>query len=409
MLLPAIPEYDQAVLNLQKTVKSSHFSGGRPQADKGALLVKGYTGAVSRVYPIDVNGRRKALRCWFVEVQDVESRYTVMRRYLSQHPAKCLANFEYIKNGIDVKGHTWPILYMEWVDGIRLNRFLDQNIRSPNLIKSLAEGFVDMVAELHKKKISHGDLQDGNILITGTSGSHILTLIDYDTIHAPPLNGVPRKLMGLPSYQSPYPREESLDPLKADHFSELVIYLSLRAFSEVPELWHINTEKKLLFDESDYKNPRTSNAFSRLSSLSSEIRFLNKKLAEYCAQRDLNRLQPLEVVLRENRRNFGTGDLLVEAYFVPKEPPEFFSPTGLDPWNKTHLAATAKETEQSEIEAFFRQDSQPPKEPVKRLSTPGATPPTIPKKQSNEGVFWIVLVVAISLVALCMLVNILTL
>ena len=58
-----------------------------------------------------------------------------------------------------------PITRMEWVEGVSLREFIEQNLQNPHIFKVVADEFQKMVSALHKHQIAHGDLQDGNILL----------------------------------------------------------------------------------------------------------------------------------------------------------------------------------------------------------------------------------------------------
>lgn len=133
-----------------------------------------------------------------------------------------------------MNGVKFPIVRMEWVDGISFKRFLANNIHNPAQIRRFADKFLEMVKELHQNNISHGDLQHGNIIVR-TNGD--ICLIDYDGLYVPGLSNEKDDIKGLDGYQ--HPNRKKLDKLspKSDYFSELIIYLSLLAISEKPSYW----------------------------------------------------------------------------------------------------------------------------------------------------------------------------
>ena len=66
---------------------------------------------------------------------------------------------------------------------------------------------------------------------------------------------------GLPCYQHPRRGESGLATVRDDYFSELVIYLSLLAVAENPNLWRqhpappLRRDKELLFVPEDFIAP----------------------------------------------------------------------------------------------------------------------------------------------------------
>jgi serine/threonine protein kinase len=309
MQYPSKLDYDNAVWNLSKTVRCSEFSGGNPRND--GLDLEHYTGGFSRVYLIDLNNRTVVLRVWLNEIPNVRSLYTQADKLLSEKPNPYFVNFRYIKQGIEVNQHVWPVLYMDWVNGLTLNKFLDTCLpNSPKKVENTAEQFLNLVGSLHQSRISHGDLQDGNLLVTNTTEPLGLKLIDYDTLHISGFKGVTRKTVGVSGYQHPKRAGQVVRNLKWDYFSELVIYLSLRAYTEKPQIWIPNKEKALLFSKSDFDNPVTSPVFKTLNSMSEEVRRLSEQLAAYCNETDLNQLLPLEKVILNIQRAELLGGLV---------------------------------------------------------------------------------------------------
>ena len=95
-----------------------------------------------------------------------------------------------------------------------------------------------MAKTLHTHQISHGDLQDGNILLKLNGTDVEIKLIDYDSLFVPSLGGYPDSIVGLPEFQHPHRMAGGgTANAKVDYFSELVIYLSFRSLAEKPALW----------------------------------------------------------------------------------------------------------------------------------------------------------------------------
>jgi serine/threonine protein kinase len=191
-----------------------------------------------------------------------------------------------------VNGQKFPIIRMEWIDGISFRRFLANNINNPALIRDFAEKFLEMVKVLHQNNISHGDLQHGNIMVrkNGT-----ICLIDYDSLYVPQLRNEKDHIKGIPGYQ--HPNRNKLIKLspKSDYFSELIIYLSLLAISEKPSYWkQIEKEERLLFDDKDLASHKSSRIFSELKNLSDEVQYFTSELEKFCRESDIEKLQPLE-------------------------------------------------------------------------------------------------------------------
>jgi serine/threonine protein kinase len=297
---PLISEYDVAISNSSTFVLAPQFTKGIPVFNRYKQIL-GYSGGYSVVYPIKVNGKKTALRCWIKDPgYDIEERYARIKKHLQFYPTSYLVDFGYVDEGITIGGRQYPISYMEWINGTTLSQFIDKNINKANVMNTLADRFLIMVKELHSKNISHGDLQDGNIIVTKNSSTFDLKLVDYDSLYAPTLLGLfyENDLQGIPNYQHPLRYKQSNE--KADYFSELVIYLSLLAYAEKSTLWIHGQEKKMLFESSDFLSPSTSDTFRSLETLSPKVKNLSYVLRKFCEERDTNRLLPLEQVIQYN-------------------------------------------------------------------------------------------------------------
>ena len=297
MRWPSFADYEFAVKNaFAYSVFDPKFKGGQPG--------KGMSGGFSRVYPVKVGSNTFAMRCWVRDVGDAKSRYQKISEYLAQANLPYFVDFEYVPEGILVNGIKYPITRMEWANGLPLRAFIAQNLQEADVFRTVATEFQKMVASLHSHNISHGDLQDGNILLNRNGTQVDIKLIDYDSVFVPALRGHPDSgIVGLPEYQ--HPRRIAgggQTGENVDYFSELVIYLSFLSLAEKPELWNRfkdSTGDGLLFSAADFKNPDTSGVFGELGKLSTEVQALAATLKDFCAETAIKRLVPLEDVLPE--------------------------------------------------------------------------------------------------------------
>ena len=125
---------------------------------------------------------------------------------------------------------------------------------------------------------------------------HSLVLVDYDSMYVPELNGMPDEIKGLVGYQHEARWKNKLVSEKADYFSELVIYLSLKSLAKIPSLWKdLNMEdtETLLFSGEDIQSKGRSNIF-RLLRTDSDLAPLVDKLCEFMDKSSIEDLIPLE-------------------------------------------------------------------------------------------------------------------
>jgi hypothetical protein len=112
-----------------------------------------------------------------------------------------------------------------------------------------------------------------NILVTNGK----MILIDYDGMYVPELAGEKSTEGGNPNFQHLRRNESHFGP-DLDRFSEIVIYLSLRALSLAPELhdrYGLGIEG-LLFTQSDFRNPYSSKLLVDLERISELSKYIQK-------------------------------------------------------------------------------------------------------------------------------------
>lgn len=293
MKYPLRNEYQTAVKYLDKFVFDSVLKKGKPVMDpQNPKFLLSSNGGKAIVYQIQTNPKKYALKCWVEDLGDLKIRYQTIDNYQKTVQIPYFVDFAYREQGILVNGKKFPIIRMEWVEGISFKQFISNNIKNPVYIRDFAEEFLEMVKILHQNNISHGDLQHGNIMMRKNGD---ICLIDYDSLYVPQLKNEEDNIKGLPGYQ--HPNRKKLDKLspKSDYFSELIIYLSLLVISEKPSYWQqIEQQERLLFSETDLCNSRSSKIFGELAQLSDEIRYFTLELDKFCRETDLEKLQPLE-------------------------------------------------------------------------------------------------------------------
>ena len=300
MPYPSRVEYTEAVRDLPHiSILDPKLKGGKARRAADGHLIA-YSGGFSIVFPIEVLSKTYALRCWIQDIRNVETRYQEISDYLRRCGLPYFIDFAYVPEGILVNGIKYPITRMEWAEGETLCNFIEQNLQDAQCLRTAAAEFQKMVATLHAHQISHGDLQDGNILLKRNGTDVEIKLIDYDSLFVPALRGQPDSIVGLPEYQHPQRIAGGGQANeKVDYFSELAIYLTFLGLSEKLELWKQfgeRTERGLLFIAEDFKNPDQSDVFRELENLSSDVKQLASKLKEFC-KLPIDQLEPLEAVL----------------------------------------------------------------------------------------------------------------
>ncbi|SHK18512.1 lipopolysaccharide kinase InaA family protein [Rhodothermus profundi] len=288
--MPAFPtpsQYREAVQFPEMAFVDPELQQATPEVD--ALgLPRAISGAFATVFVLQGRTHRWAVRCFHAPVPDLAARYRALARHLARHPTLPLVAFDFQEAGIQVEGQTWPLLKMDWAEGIPLNRFVATHLEHPEVLERLIEAWVALVAQLEAAGMAHGDLQHGNVLVAGEEDRLRLTLVDYDAVYVPALRGRKSPELGHRNYQHPDRSEADFGPW-IDRFPALVIYTALQALRHRPELARrYPLDEALLFRAGDLYAPERSPLFQELAAIT-PLQPVVKLLQQAC------HLEPVQV------------------------------------------------------------------------------------------------------------------
>lgn len=277
---PTPQDFNEAIQNPAIAFQLSELKGCRPVLGPLGLPLP-VTGAFASVYRAGTNGDKSiAIKCFLREVSDQARRYKMISDFVRHDDLDSTVGFEFIEQGILIRGRWYPILQMEWVDGYSIQDYVDVHRENRESMEQLCNEFLFMVQDLCRAGIAHGDLQHGNIIISRDG----LRLVDYDGMFVPGMDGLLSNELGHRNYQHPMRDEKHFGPY-LDNFSAWLIYLSLRSIAIDPELWKLPGcgDEHLLFRQTDFANPSTSEMFEVFRSHEkAEIRSNGKFLEELC-------------------------------------------------------------------------------------------------------------------------------
>jgi hypothetical protein len=293
---PTGGDYRDALNNTEICFKDPTLAGSQPVLDPLGMP-KPISGNFASVFTINgADGRRWAVKCFTRHVEDQGRRYQEISKALQAVTSPWKVGFEYLPEGVLVQGRWYPVLKMEWVDGKGLLPFIETHLSDQGTLADLAKKFGYLVQDLARHGIAHGDLQDGNILVT-PSGE--LKLIDYDGMFVPGLDGLGASELGHANYQSPLRSVANWGP-DIDRFSSWVIYASLTALAIDPSLWltlHTEGDEALLFHKSDFADRDSSHALFALTTSSvPRLREIARDI-DFLWAPDLAAIPPLEATL----------------------------------------------------------------------------------------------------------------
>jgi serine/threonine protein kinase len=274
-MYPLLSEYIEAILsaddNLEELrgLKPVLDSAGRPMMSSGNYAV---------VFKMqDSSGRYYALKCFLREQEGRNDRYKCISKRLSEVYSPYFVNVNFYDHELFVDSANseqseFPVLVMDWVDGLTLNEYVRQNQDSDIKLQHLAYSFGEMASWLIKQDFAHGDLKPDNIIVQ-KDGS--IVLVDYDGMYVPELKYKSAVESGSPNYRHPLRTVKDYNS-RIDDFSLIVILLSLKMIANNPELWNSTSNPDgLLFCESDFKdlwgNDVLNDAYSSLDDESQRL------------------------------------------------------------------------------------------------------------------------------------------
>jgi hypothetical protein len=289
MNYPSIGEYNQVI---QKRGGSSFRTlSGINLIPSRTTPIKVYlfgSGAFAAVFKGSINGSTYAIRCFLSAENETIERYKRICNYVSQLDSTWKTECEFIDNEITVNDRNYPVLKMEWINGVLINEFVTQNLSNNNVLSELQNKLVSISEDLEKNKVGHGDLQCGNIVISGYSTNFQVKLIDYDGMYVPELAFKKSIEKGRSEFQHPKRTLNNFNP-EMDRFSFWVMLTALEALKIDKTLWRevmqggFNTLDNFLFTIQDFLNPNQSALFNRLYKLnSSSLNFYLETLKWLC-------------------------------------------------------------------------------------------------------------------------------
>ncbi|MGV8877567.1 MAG: hypothetical protein ACOH2A_00920 [Sphingobacteriaceae bacterium] len=286
---PTIGEYNQLIQKKGGNAFRSLF--GISLIPSRTTPIKVYlfgSGAFAAVFKGSLNGTNYAIRCFLTAEEETINRYKLICDYLKGINVSWKTDCEFINNEISINGSSYPILKMEWLNGLLINQFVSNHLSDNSILSELQKKLVAISDDLEKHKIGHGDLQCGNIIITGTATNFQVKLIDYDGMYVPALAYKKSIEKGRSEFQHPKRTMNNFNP-EMDRFSIWIMITAIEAIKLDKTLWRevmqggFNTLDNFLFTIQDFLNPNQSKLFNQLYNLnSSSLNYYLDKLKCYC-------------------------------------------------------------------------------------------------------------------------------
>ena len=255
MNYPLISEYVEAVKSAEDNLNELTYLRPVLDGDGNPVMSSGNFAVVFKMRS-ERNGSLYALKCFTKEQPGRDESYKLIADELECVQPTYLAKVRYIDKELFVDTQNsdeteFPILLMDWVEGVTLDNYIRQNINDGYALDLLAYNFSRLAMWLLPQPFAHGDLKPDNILVREDSS---LTLVDYDGMYVPAMQGQKARELGSPDFRHPLRTENDFNE-HIDDFPAVSILLSLKLIAQNPDL--LNTygaSDRLLFSESDYRD-----------------------------------------------------------------------------------------------------------------------------------------------------------
>ena len=267
MQYPLMSEYVSAIRDASDNLDElAHLvpvldDHGEPYRSSGAFAV---------VFKMkdEQTGKCYALKCFLEEQEGRAEAYRLIADELDCIDSSYVTSVKYLEKEIFVDSSCeedeFPVLLMDWVEGETMETYIANNYQDEYAMGMLCYRFCKMAAWLRSQPFAHGDIKPDNIIVRpdGT-----LTLVDYDGMFVPAMNGQKSPTIGTKDFSHPLRTVDDFDET-IDDFALASIALSLKVISMNSKLLDTyGASDRLLFSESDYSNPSSSKAISALQDL----------------------------------------------------------------------------------------------------------------------------------------------
>ena len=267
MQYPLISEYVRAIQEAGNNLdKLAHLvpvldDHGEPYRSSGAFAV---------VFKMkdEQTGKCYALKCFTEEQEGRAEAYRQIADELEFVDSSYITSVKYLDKEIFVDSSCeedeFPVLLMDWIDGETMENYIAENYQDNYAMAMLCYRFCKMAAWLRSQPFAHGDIKPDNIMVRPDGN---LTLVDYDGMFVPAMKGQKSPTIGTKDFSHPLRTVDDFDET-IDDFALTSIALSLKAISMNSTLLDTyGASDRLLFSESDYRNPSSSKAISALQDL----------------------------------------------------------------------------------------------------------------------------------------------
>ena len=255
MNYPLLSEYVESIRSAEDNLAELNYLHPVLDANGDPVMTGGNFAVVFKMQDKNT-GKYYALKCFTKEQEGRAESYKLIAEELEFVNTTYFTHFKYYDKELFVDCANsdeieFPVVLMDWVEGITLDKYIREHIDDQYKLSLLAYQFSRLAMWLMPQPFAHGDLKPDNILVQDDG---TLVLVDYDGMYVPAMKGQKARELGSPDFRHPSRTEDDFDE-HIDDFALASILLSLKAISLNSDLEEeYGASDRLLFSEKDYRN-----------------------------------------------------------------------------------------------------------------------------------------------------------
>lgn len=200
MQYPLISEYIEAILSSEDNFDK--LSNLRPILDEYGNPIMS-SGNFAVVFKMTDGEKIYAIKCFLKEQKGRKEAYNQICDYMSSIHTKYFVSTNYYDkelfvNTTQTEENEFPVLLMDWIDGLGLEEYVSQNLGNGEKLSNLYNNIQNMIEWLLPSHLAHGDLKPDNIIVNADGD---IVLIDYDGMFVPSMQGQHSREQGTPQFQ----------------------------------------------------------------------------------------------------------------------------------------------------------------------------------------------------------------
>src|SRR5205807_9133854 len=149
MSWPLSQDYNEAIQDPGSAFRDPELRLGRAATNALGLPMP-RSGNFADVYEFHCPGRKWAVKCFTREGPGLRDRYREVSAYLRRLGLPFMVDFDYLDEGIRIRGKWYPVLKMHWVEGLTLNEFVRDCLDKPQTLEMLAHIWIRLSRRLRE-------------------------------------------------------------------------------------------------------------------------------------------------------------------------------------------------------------------------------------------------------------------